>query len=180
VARWKSDLGACPFHQVNIAGLRVLTSSRDHRLHRDRWTEPTPSLGGMHVARRPQKYGKDVWCLVELKAGQPVRVLDLHSRGDRLRPCDIAWRIQMAIDAEAGAPQRFRVRTAQPESFIDFFAPLPSWATRKLTISGRRAESHRCLISFAVPNSDLGPEVEFLRERLWLQSEQTRGGGETR
>ena len=47
-----------------------------------------------------------VWCYVQLREGNPERMIDYRWRG-----CDAAWRLQMAIDAERRVPQRFRVRT---------------------------------------------------------------------
>jgi hypothetical protein len=111
-----------------IEGIRILDTSRSPAFYRDRWLDAGPRHEGIFVARRPQRYGSALWCLLELQGGVVRRFMDLHSRGDRIRPCDIAWRIQMAIDAEAGTPQSVRVRKGQQTSVLSFFSPVPSWA----------------------------------------------------
>lgn len=120
------------------------------------------------VARRPQRYGIDIWCLVELANGIPARFLDLASPGDRYRPCDVAWRIQAAMDARSSRPQQFRTHTIDDKAKLSFFAPLPSWAERRLSIVGTKAKGDRCLFSYEIPGSELAIECNFLRESLWM------------
>ena len=85
-----------------IEGIRILDPSRSPAFYRDRWLDAGPRHEGIFVARRPQRYGSALWCLLELQGGVVRRFMDLHSQGDRIRPCDIAWRIQMAIDCRGG------------------------------------------------------------------------------
>jgi hypothetical protein len=177
VAKWKKDLLAAPPQDATISGLRVIAPEGANMIYRDRWIEPDQSFSGMYVARRPQRYGNDIWCLVELAGGRPERFLDLHSVGDRLRPCDIAWRIQMALDAQAGAPQRFRIRQEAPATYIDFLTPLPSWAVRKLMISAQRVEPYRSILTFVLQTTDIDDTINFLRQRLWLTPERKGEGG---
>ena len=74
-----------------------------------RWREVRAD-SGRFVARRDQAYGSNLWCYVELSNGEPQRLLDFPLAGSRWRGCDEAWRLQMAIDAQRGAPQRFRLQ----------------------------------------------------------------------
>jgi hypothetical protein len=171
IAGWRQQLAAAP-QSAAIEGLRILDTARPVFFYPERWVQPAPAHSGMYVARRAQLYGADLWCLVELERGVPARFLDLVSKGDRLRPCDVAWRIQMALDASAGGPQRFRIRQEKASPVLDFFSPLPSWAERKLAVVGQRAERHKCMLSYAVPASDTDNEIRFLRERLWIAPEE--------
>jgi hypothetical protein len=180
IAKWEADLSAAPAQLTEIEGLRVLAPAARVAFYRDRWIESDASLSGMFVGRRRQRYGKDIWCLVDLAAGRPQRFLDLFSVGDRLRPCDVAWRIQMAIDAQAGTPQFFRLRESEGACFVDFPNPLPSWAARKLMISGERADPHRAVSTYALRGNDINEINEFLRQRLWLVPEGCAGEGEAR
>lgn len=124
----------------------------------------------MFIGRRGQRYGSDLWCLVELAGGCVRRFLDFVSVGDRVRPCDIAWRVQMAFDAAAGRPQRMAVRSGSDDRVIlDFFSPLPSWAERRLTVSGTKVDRERCLLSYSLPSARLVSELEFLKNCLWLE-----------
>ncbi len=81
--------------------------------------QPARLSGRFVVARRPQAYGADLWCIVELDGGRPVRLLDVTSAGDLRRPSDIAWRIQMAQDALAGRRQVFRVARNDDTTFVE-------------------------------------------------------------
>jgi hypothetical protein len=117
-----------------IEGIRILDPSHSPAFYRDRWLDAGARHEGIFVARRPQRYGNALWCLLELQGGVVRRFMDLHSQGDRIRPCDIAWHIQMAIDAEVGTPQSVRIRKRQQTSVLGFFSPLPSWAERRLAV----------------------------------------------
>jgi hypothetical protein len=173
LAFWRQQLGAASASAA-IEGIRILDTKRPTSFYPDRWVDPATMHSGMYIARRPQRYGAGLWCLVDLERGVPRRFIDLVSKGDRVRPCDIAWRIQMAIDAQAGSPQRFRIRTSEAISILDFLSPIPSWAERKLAVGGRRTAPHKSLLSYSLPTSDLEPEARFLQERLWLQPEALR------
>lgn len=178
IARWDEHLRNSPTAQIESSSLRVLSQTDSFAYYPSRWVEPLPTQGGMHLARRPQKYGSDLWCLVDLDHGNVSHLMDIYSAGDRLRPCDVAWRIQMAIDARNGRPQRFRARRTSDACFIDFFSPIPSWAERRLSINGQRAQPYRCLITYEIPAEAFEFEAQFLRERLWLKliEEDAEGG----
>jgi hypothetical protein len=151
-----------------VEGIRILESSRSPAFYRDRWVDAGSRHEGIFVARRPQRYGSSLWCLVELQGGMVRRFMDLHSRGDRIRPCDIAWRVQMAMDAEAGRAQRVRVRGGRETSGLSFFSPLPSWAERRLAVVASKTLGEGSLFSYELPTNDLEEEVAFLKKALWL------------
>jgi hypothetical protein len=171
LAKWRQNLTSAAT-ATTIEGLRILDSARPSSFYPDRRVGPSGAHSGTYVARRDQRYGAPLWCLVNLEHGVPRRFIDLVSRGDRVRPCDIAWRIQMAIDAQAGFPQRFRVRPLGPSYALDFLSPLPSWAERKLAVAGERMERHKSLLSYRISKPNFEDDVGFLRERLWLEPER--------
>jgi hypothetical protein len=151
-----------------VEGIRILDPSRSPAFYRDRWVDAGPRHEGIFVARRPQRYGSALWCLLELQGGVVRRFRDLHSQGDRIRPCDIAWRIQMAIDAEAGTPQSVRIRKGQQTSVLSFFSPLPSWAERRVAVVGSKTLGGGSLFSYELAMNNLEEEIAFLKKALWL------------
>lgn len=146
----------------------ILDGSRSSTYYKGRWTAPT-NQSGLYVGRRPQKYGADLWCLYDLDRGEIVRFLDLFSVGDRLRPCDIAWRVQMAINSLAGNPQKVRSERSAEEVFLDFFSPLPSWTERHLCVAGKASRRAGALITYVIPESRFDLEIGFLKRFLWLE-----------
>ena len=150
-----------------IHGLKILDSARPVNHYRGRWVEPTDQ-DGTFVARRPQEFGAPIWCFVELRNGEPVRLLDLPLMRTRWRGCDSAWHLQAAIDHCRGVPQRYRRRTEGDAVRFDFFSPLPQWSERRLMILGRPVPRDRCLVSYVVPASESDAEDAFLQRTLWL------------
>jgi hypothetical protein len=168
VASWRQTLAAEPA-STGIEGLQILDTARSPTFYKGRWVLPDRTHAGMYVARRPQRYGAPLWCLVELDNGSLRRFKDLSTRGDRLRHFDIALRIQAALDAVAGDPQRFdsSARDAQSGS-LRFYSPMPSWCERHLSIVGQKKAAERCLFCFEIPTVRLDSETGFLREALWM------------
>jgi hypothetical protein len=150
-----------------IADLMILDASRDPRYYARRWVKPTDQTGHF-VARRPQAHGASLWGLAALANGAPTRFLDLPPKGTRWRGCDIAWHLQMAIDDGLGRPQTYRRRDTAGGILLDFFSPLPLWATRRLAVLGHPVPPENCLFTYWVPNREAAAEEDFLRERLWL------------
>ena len=157
---------------TEIRDLQILDSSRPVTYYRGRWVDRT-DLDGLFVARRPQEFGALLWCLVEVRNGDPVRLLDLPLPQTRWRGCDSAWHLQMAIDHDRGAPQVYRRRVDGDTARFDFFSPLPQWSQRRLMILGRSVPRERCLFSYLLPAEEADAEESFLQESLWLsRSEQ--------
>ena len=150
-----------------IRNLRILDPDRPVNYYRGRWVDPTDHQGWF-VARRPQEFGTPIWCLVYLKNGDPVRLLDLPLARTRWRGCDSAWHLQMAIDHDRGTPQRYRRRIDDDTVRLDFYSPLPQWSQRRLMILGRPVTRDRCLFSYLMPAGEADTEEAFLQERLWL------------
>jgi hypothetical protein len=154
-----------------VEGLRILDTAMPANYYTGRWTEPANHTGN-YIGRRPQRYGADLWCFVQIDHGRPARFMDIVSSGDRIRPCDIAWRAQMALDAQAGLPQRTRVREEGTTSFLDFFSPLPSWAERRIAVDGEPVPANRALLTYRIPSAKVEGILSFLRELLWLESDR--------
>jgi len=157
----------------DIPGLLLLDPTKPVRYYRGRWTE-LKSQTGRFVGRRQQAYGADLWCYVQLSNGQPERMIDLPQRGSRWRGCDEAWHLQMAIDAQRGSPQRFRIAPSGDAVVLEFFSPAPAWARRRWDAIGEPVPSAGSLFAYRIPNVEIEEERRFAREALWLE-EMTTG-----
>ena len=160
----------------DVPGLSLLDPARSVRYYRGRWVEPS-AQSGRFVARRSQAYGADLWCYLEMRDGNPERLIDLPAGGSRWRGCDEAWHLQMAIDAQRGEPQRFRIR-AGPEGtrVLEFFSPVPMWARRRWDAVGEPVSASGCLFAYRPAETELAEEMRFAREALWL--DETTGSGQ--
>lgn len=152
----------------DIPGLLLLDPAKPVRYYRGRWTEPR-SQTGRFVARRQQAYGADLWCYVQVANGQPERMIDLPQRGSRWRGCDEAWHLQMAIDAQRGSPQRFRVTPSGDALVLEFFSPAPAWARRRWDAIGEPVPTAGSLFAYRLPKAEIDEERRFTREALWLE-----------
>jgi hypothetical protein len=154
-----------------IIDLMILDASRDARYYSRRWVKPTDQTGHF-VGRRPQAHGAPLWGLVALTNGVPTKFLDLPLKGTRWRGCDVAWHLQMAIDDGLGRPQIYRRRDTTGGILLDFFSPLPLWATRRLAVLGHPAPPEYCLFTYWLPSREADSEETFLRDRLWLMRQK--------
>lgn len=152
-----------------VPGLRVLDPSRPVRFYKGRWAE-AGSLSGRFVGRRPQAYGADLWCYVELDNSGALRFVDFPVEEESYRGCDEAWRLQAAIDAVRGAAQQYRLRRNEDDDTfaIDLFSPLPAWVTRRWDAMGFPVPPRKCLFSYEFPCAELAEELDFLQDDLWL------------
>jgi hypothetical protein len=151
----------------DIPGLSLLDPERPVRYYRGRWVD-VRSNTGRFVARRAQAYGAHLWCYVQVRDGNPERMIDLPVAASRWRGCDEAWRLQMALDARRREPQRFRIRRQGPSAVIEFFSPVPMWARRRWDAVGEPVSSSGCLFAYRVSEAELEEEIHFMRNGLWL------------
>lgn len=151
----------------DIPSLQIIDPYQSVTYYRGRWISPKKQTG-MFVGRRPQEFGSPIWCFVELESGEPKRFLDFPLPKARVRGCDAAWHLQMAIDHSNGTPQVYRVRARDGNAYLDFYSPLPLWVERRLMIFGRHAEPNKCLLSYRLPSDELATEEQFLQKHLWL------------
>jgi hypothetical protein len=153
----------------SIPELRILDPTKPVHYYPGRWTG-AGSRTGRFVARRPQAYGADLWCYIELENGHATKLLDLPQLEKRWRAPDEAWRLQAAIDACGANSQPYRVRPGPTKSTIvlDLFSPVPLWAQRRWDLTGRPVPRSGNLFSYVLPTAALEEEVAFLRSMLWL------------
>jgi hypothetical protein len=156
-----------------VSELCILDWETPVTFYRRRWVEPRRHTGRF-IARRPQAHGAPLWCYVELAQGHPKRLLDLPRDERHARGCDEAWRIQAAIDACRGHPQRFRRRPVGDEVILDFFGPLPRWADRRFAAFGEAAAPSRCLFSRRFQHSEVAEELDYIHDELWLEEAEER------
>ncbi|HZT72951.1 MAG TPA: hypothetical protein VE996_04810 [Terriglobales bacterium] len=153
----------------DVPGLFLLDPARSVRFYRGRWVD-VRSQTGRFVGRRSQAYGAALWSYVQLRNGNPERLIDFPVAGGRWRGCDEAWRLQMAIDAARGEPQRFKVLPGPGKTrVIEFFSPVPMWARRRWDAVGELVPSSGCLFAYKLPEAECAEEIRFLRDELWLQ-----------
>jgi hypothetical protein len=153
----------------DIPGLELLDPERPVRYYRGRWVAPR-SQTGRFVGRRSQAYGADLWCYVQLRDGQPERLIDLPLAGSRWRGSDEAWHLQLAIDAQRGGPQRFRISPGPGGTVVlQFFSPVPMWARRRWDAVGESVLGSGCLFAYRLSATEADEEVRFARQALWLE-----------
>ena len=153
----------------DVPGLSVLDPERSVRYYRGRWTDAR-SRSGRFVARRSQAYGADLWCYIELQNGNPERLIDFPLTGSRWRGCDEAWRLQMAIDAQRGNAQRFRLQPSTGGARVmQFFSPVPMWAQRRWDAVGEPVLSSGCLFAYRLADGELVEEIGYARDALWIE-----------
>lgn len=154
-------------------GLTIIDPVSSVRYYRGRRRTPVADDSGDFVARRPQAYGADLWCLVRIEHGMPRALVDLPVDDPAVPGCDEAWRLQAAIDRVAGRPQLMRVRPVagvRNSRILDLFGPVPAWAQRYLELVGMPVTRARgALISYRVPTSVIDQVIEFFAGMLWMR-----------
>jgi hypothetical protein len=154
-----------------IDGMTVIDPNSSVQYYRGRWREPKPSDTGLFVARRPQAYKADLWCMVRTSQGIPQTFIDLPVLDADGSGHDEGWRAQAAIDAEQGHPQVLRIRAGSGgTTVLDGFSPVPSWAHRYLELVGSSTPHGKgALFSYEVADTVV-PEVSaFLIKMLWMR-----------
>ena len=153
-----------------IDGLRILDPKLPPSFYRDRWRPPTALDTGVFLARRSQGYGSDLWCLVELAAGEHHKLLDLPlSQMPGVRGCDEAWRLQAAIDTVNGNPQQLIIqRTGRGRVQLGLPTPPPKWLQRRWDLLGEPVRIPSALFAYEFAAEDTRDEVEFACTHLWM------------
>jgi hypothetical protein len=166
-----------------VEGLTVIDPAAKVTYYRGRWRPLKPADSGLFVARRPQAYGADLWCVVLVGDGAPVRLLDLPADDPAAPGHDEAWRVQAALDAAGRRPQVFRVggtagTGASAGRAVDFFSPLPRWAERYLQLTAMAVpRTAGALCSYRVPEGAMPGLASFLADMLWMR-QRNDGGAE--
>ncbi|WP_046168005.1 hypothetical protein [Chromobacterium vaccinii] len=152
--------------------LSLLLPAAQRRIpYRKRWVS-AESASGYFIVRVPQPYGEPLWYFSLLESGIVQRSLLLPLKDSTERACDVAWRLQLALDAEAGYPATYSISpdTEHAGVLLRFDFPLPLAARRRLLIlGGRRSENNP--YHFWLPAAELGQERLFLREHYWFREQ---------
>lgn len=153
----------------DIPGLTIIGHSIRQVAYRERWKSPQSDTG-IFVARRPQAYGAPIWGVAELKDGITTKFLDLPFKESRLRGCDMAWRIQLALDRVNGTPATYRCERESNGWLLHLSFPIPLWAQRKLSFIGSQNSNDLLAqpFSFWIPDTELLTEQQFLNDFLWF------------
>ncbi len=159
----------------DLEGIRIVNPAAPVTYYRARWRVPKRQDSGRFVGRRPQAFGADLWCYLELRDGEVVRLIDLPIQDRLARGCDEAWRLQAALDSLRGAPQKVRVAAGgQGSRLIHLLSPVPSWSQRRLDVVGTRLVRHTgALRSYSLEAEEIGEELAFLNAMMWINSEGT-------
>lgn len=154
----------------NLEDVTLIDPTRPVNYYKGRWTKLKKQTGRF-IARRPQSYGADLWCFIEVEDGLVTRLIDFPQYETHWRAFDEAWHLLQALDAFSGHPQIFRVRngTQKGTAAIDVFSPIPTWAARRWDAVGVRTVPNSALISYAFPESQIDAESHFATERMWLK-----------
>jgi hypothetical protein len=173
---YKARLGAMG-DSGPLDGVRLIDPTRPPTFYKGRWREPKKTDSGLFVARRPQGYGAELWCVVEVVEGDVRRGIDLPPGFEIAAGADYAWRLQAAIDSLDGTPQRFALRPGSHGSAVlDLFSPVPSWVRRRLDVVATPiVRSRAALFSYGVPSGEVEEEVAFLKEMMWMAERSAEG-----
>jgi hypothetical protein len=163
-----------------LGGLQLLDPATRVRYYRGRWRTPAATDTGDFVARWPQAYGADLWCLVRFKAGAATRLVEFPVDDPVVPGRDEAWRYQAAVDASRGAPQQFRLRHGRSPSddvILAFFSPLPGFAERYVQFAGLAlGKTPGALFSFRLPAEAVEDTTTFLTDMLWMTYQEDSSG----
>jgi len=155
-------------HPQTVEELEILDTASPTRFYKGRWRPLRDKDIGRFLARRPQRHGAKLWCLVEVQGGLVRKLVDVHAKDARIRDCDEGWRIQAAFDARAGAPQKVGVSVTGDKATLSFYSPIPAWAVRRLSLIGERIKPPGAFFGFELPKQNLDDEIRWLEETLWL------------
>jgi hypothetical protein len=162
----------------DIDGLQIMDPTAQVKYYRGRWRSPEGHDTGDFVARRPQEYGADLWCIVRMENGAPTKMLEFPIDDPLVPARDEAWRLQMAIDARRGVPQVYATRSLASDAdvVVRFFSPIPGFAQRYLELVGvPLPEEPHCLFAFRVADGAIPDLERTLTDLLWMKPDPKEG-----
>lgn len=146
----------------NLIGIRWLTSPDSNCTYRQRWHEEATDER-LLIARAPQPYGEDSWFLAERSNGT-TRFLQLPlEEFPKDRGCDLAWRVQLALDFAAGRPAWYTIVPGIEFSKLTVSFPIPSRERLALIHLGGRREVTSSPYEFHLPTASLTVAESILR-----------------
>ena len=155
-----------------IEGLQILDHAKPVHYYRGRWREPVPGDNGDFIGRRPQAYGADLWSAVRIRDGAAARIFQFPVDDPVVPARDEAWRVQFAIDAARGEPQRFTTEPSprSASTVFKFFSPVPGFAERYLQLVGTPLPgSSGALFAFRVSDGATSDLIQLLTDLLWME-----------
>lgn len=159
----------------SVDSIRILDPTPPTTYYRGRWRAPTQRDGGKFVGQRPIQFGADQWCYCHLVDGEVASLVDLPALDRLSRGCDEAWRLQAAIDSEAGPAQFLRVRAGRitGEVILQFQSPIPSWGQRRLDALGQPlGRQPGSLFAYKLSDTLIDQELTFFEKMMWFQVRQ--------
>jgi hypothetical protein len=111
---------------------KLLSHNGKGQGYQARWVGPLDQQG-IHVFRVSRTYGSAAWLIGDFEQGRLKRFAHIPLLEAGGRPCDAAWLAQLALDAEAGRANSYRLTNSQGASTIALTFPLPTMAHRHLT-----------------------------------------------
>jgi hypothetical protein len=163
---WNNRLDAA-VSSGEILDLVVLNPEKPVRFYLGRWSSPQ-RLTGRFVGRRPQRYGADLWCYVELDDGQPKRFVDIPYGASPWRGCDDGWHLQAALDANRGKHQVATISESEKGSpLLRLYAPVPTWTQRRWDAVGIPVKAQHCLLAYEFGSAEIDEEIAYLEQHLW-------------
>lgn len=174
IAAYNNRLNHAPQAGASVE-LRVLRPSSSVEFYRGRWGSAL-GIEGQAIARREQRFGADLWSYSEFSGGRAVRIYDLGR--SELRGWDEAWRLQAALDSNAGRPQVFRIEPTEQGTMVllHLYHPVPVWVERWLDVVGAPMPRGRgSLMTFRLPAEAVRAVETFLGEHLWMWRAQPGG-----
>lgn len=136
-----------------------------------RWI-PDAVTTGLAIGRAQPEFGLPLWFVATLAAGRIERALSLPLADMPDRACDQAWRIQLALDAQRGAPGRYKACPEADGIRVSVSFPLPLGAKRRLVLLGGLRNQRPGAGAVWIPQA-AWPEAErYLQTELWLRDDQ--------
>jgi len=178
--RRPQDIGANSFLEPLKA---KLTQSSDHsediqvlsgrsQYYQSRWQAAQHAEDGIYIARRPQQFGSDKWCLIKNAAGRITNLLDVIPTHNRERHCDRAWHIHHALSASQSQHEVYTLQWEGRIVSVSFSFPIPSWCERFILVHGIRAEAENCLMSFVLNEGSWEVVRNLLENGLWMRQQE--------
>jgi hypothetical protein len=144
-------------------------AGRVRKSYSSRWKK-TDIESGAYIGRVPQPYGAPLWYLCDLVDGKTAKSILLPTKESTERASDVAWRIQFALDSQAGFPATYSVTRDSNVATLSFDFPVPLAVRRRFMFLGaRRSQDDPNPFRFQLPLQELEGERRLLRDNYWLE-----------
>lgn len=159
-----------------LADMQWLWPSDGHaQNYRARWQSKPPPDVDLAIARAPQQHGNPRWYVVDPTNLEKPRIADLPMESEiSVRGCDMAWSVQLALDAERGNPAHYHVLATQDGwTSLRLEFPLPLHHRRRLLHLGGRRTTEDQGFRFHVPSADLAT-AEAILSAAWMSPAKSK------